>query len=229
LVDLTENQQTFIIAQGGMGGKGNKHFSSSTNRTPRFCQPGIKGIELKIKLELKLLADIGLIGLPNAGKSTLISRISKARPKIADYPFTTKIPNLGIVHIDYGKSYVIADIPGIIEGAHEGKGLGLQFLRHIERTKVLVYLIDAAEDTIEETYNTLKSELADYNKELANRPSLLILNKKDIWEHEEIFSKHPSELGHPYIGISALKDSNLTSLKHKIWELLQECEDNDEE
>jgi len=221
LADLVHPDQEYIVAKGGMGGKGNQHFATAQKKAPRYAQEGTPGEKRKIILELKLLAEVGFVGLPNAGKSTLLSRLTTSKPKIADYPFTTKIPNLGIVRLDYSRSYVIADIPGIIEGAHEGKGLGLQFLRHIERTKVLVYVIDAAEDTIAETYTTLKNELADYNPELASRPSLIVLNKKDIWEDESMFSIPPSDLGHPFIGISALKDSNLLPLKHKIWELLE--------
>ncbi|MCD4743251.1 MAG: GTPase ObgE, partial [Desulfobacteraceae bacterium] len=169
LVDLTEDNQTYIIAQGGLGGKGNKHFSTSTNRTPRFCQPGIKGIELKIKLELKLIADIGLVGLPNAGKSTLISRISKARPKIADYPFTTLTPNLGMVEPEFGEPFAVADIPGIIEGAHQGTGLGIQFLKHVERTKMLLHIIDVSlidpENPLEQL-NLINTELGKHSNKL---------------------------------------------------------------
>ncbi|MCK5311936.1 MAG: GTPase ObgE [Desulfobacteraceae bacterium] len=188
LVDLTENQQTFIIAEGGMGGKGNKHFSSSTNRAPRFCQPGIKGIELKIKLELKLLADVGLIGLPNAGKSTLISRISQARPKIADYPFTTLTPNLGMVEPEFGEPFAVADIPGLVEGAHKGTGLGIQFLKHVERTKILLHIIDVSLISPEnplENFNLINNELSKHSTKLAKKKQIVILNKIDLTDSEE--------------------------------------------
>ena len=188
LADLTENNQTFIIAKGGMGGKGNKHFSTSTNRTPRLCQPGIKGIELKIKLELKLLADMGLVGLPNAGKSTLISRISKARPKIADYPFTTLTPNLGMVEPEFGEPFAVADIPGLIEGAHKGTGLGIQFLKHVERTKILLHIIDVSEidpDDPLANFNLINTELGKHSAKLAKKKQIVILNKIDLTDSEE--------------------------------------------
>jgi GTPase len=188
LVDLTEDQQTFTVAEGGMGGKGNKHFSTSTNRTPRFSQPGIPGVELKIKLELKLIADVGLVGLPNAGKSTLISRISKARPKIADYPFTTLTPNLGMVEPKFGEPFAVADIPGLIEGAHKGTGLGIQFLKHVERTKVLLHIIDVSAINPEaplESFNLINNELAKHSDKLAKKKQVVILNKIDLTDSEE--------------------------------------------
>jgi GTP-binding protein len=188
VVDLTEKNQTFIIAQGGMGGKGNKHFSTSTNRTPRFCQPGIKGVELKIKLELKLLADMGLVGLPNAGKSTLISRISKARPKIADYPFTTLTPNLGMVEPEFGEPFAVADIPGLVEGAHKGTGLGIQFLKHVERTKILLHIIDVSAIDLDDPlagYNLINTELGKHSAKLAKKKQIVILNKIDLTDSEE--------------------------------------------
>lgn len=188
LADLTEDNQTFIIAQGGMGGKGNKHFSTATNRTPRFSQPGIEGIELKIKLELKLIADIGLVGMPNAGKSTLISRISQARPKIADYPFTTLTPNLGMVEPEFGEPFAVADIPGLIEGAHKGTGLGIQFLKHVERTKILLHIIDVSiidpENPLE-NFNLINNELSKHSKKLGKKKQIVILNKIDLTGSEE--------------------------------------------
>ena len=188
IVDLTEDQQTFIVAEGGMGGKGNKHFSTSTNRTPRYSQPGIQGIELKIKLELKLIADVGLIGLPNAGKSTLISRISQARPKIADYPFTTLTPNLGMVEPEFGEPFAVADIPGLIEGAHTGTGLGIQFLKHVERTKILLHIIDISiidPDDPLKNFHLINNELSKHSNKLAKKKQIVILNKIDLTDSEE--------------------------------------------
>ncbi len=227
LADLLDHGEKYVLAAGGKGGLGNQHFATPSKQAPREFTEGEPGEEKDVILELKLLAEVGLVGFPNAGKSTLLSKITASKPKIAGYPFTTKIPNLGIVHLDYGKSYVIADIPGIIEGAHEGKGLGLQFLRHIERTKVLVYLIDAAEDNVFETFITLKEELKNHNRELPTRPAIIALNKMDIWEDEELISDDLKQLPHAYIGISALTGNNLNKLKFAVWELLQEADKQD--
>ncbi len=183
IVDLTHTQDEIIIAHGGMGGRGNKRFATSTNRAPRYSQPGIPGIELKLKLELKLLADVGLVGLPNAGKSTLITSISSARPKIADYPFTTLTPILGMVEPPFGEPFAVADIPGLIEGAHEGTGLGISFLKHIERTGILVHLIDADKidtDSPLDGFNLINNELAKYSKALAEKLQVVVLNKMDL-------------------------------------------------
>ena len=181
--DFTKPDDTHIIAQGGRGGQGNSRFKSSTNRAPRFAQPGEPGQFLKLKLELKLLADVGLIGLPNAGKSTLISVISSATPKIADYPFTTLTPTLGVVSAGSGEPFVVADIPGLIEGAHTGVGLGTRFLRHVERTRVLVHLIDASIinplNPLAE-YETINRELASYSPQLLKKPQIVVLNKMDL-------------------------------------------------
>jgi len=180
--------ESFIIARGGRGGKGNTHFKSSTHRTPRFAQPGEAGEVKQLKLELKLLADVGIIGLPNAGKSTLISVISAARPKIADYPFTTLVPNLGVVKTGNREPFVVADIPGLIAGAHAGAGLGIQFLRHIERTRLLVHLIDASAIDPEkplEAYAAINTELSSYSADLARRPQIIALNKLDLPGTEE--------------------------------------------
>ena len=181
--DFTQPGEAYIIAEGGRGGQGNNRFKSSTHRAPRFAQPGEPGHFLKLKLELKLLADVGLIGLPNAGKSTLISVISSATPKIADYPFTTLTPTLGVVQAGWGEPFVVADIPGLIEGAHKGVGLGTRFLRHIERTRVLVHLIDIS--TIDPQnplveYETINRELANYSPQLMKKPQLVALNKMDL-------------------------------------------------
>jgi len=180
--------ESFIIARGGRGGKGNTHFKSSTHRTPRFAQPGEAGEVKQLKLELKLLADVGIIGLPNAGKSTLISVISAARPKIADYPFTTLVPNLGVVKAGDREPFVVADIPGLIAGAHTGAGLGIHFLRHIERTRMLVHLIDASTIDPEkplEAYAAINTELSSYSPDLARKPQIIALNKLDLPGTEE--------------------------------------------
>ncbi len=180
LADLTEDGQKAIVAKGGKGGFGNAHFISSTRQTPRFAEKGDPGQELEATLELKMIADAGLVGLPNAGKSTLLARISNARPEIADYPFTTLRPNLGMVDLDGGQSsLLVADIPGLIEGAAEGKGLGHEFLRHIERTAVIVHLIDAYNDNVREAYQTIQDELAAYEVDLSERPQIVVLNKID--------------------------------------------------
>src|SRR5439155_1439988 len=175
----------FVVAAGGRGGKGNAHFVSSTNRSPRYAQPGMPGVELELEIELRLLADVGIIGLPNAGKSTLIAAISAVRPKIADYPFTTLVPNLGVVGYDEGKSFVVADIPGLIEGAHQGQGLGDKFLRHVMRTTLLIHLVDAAQidenDPLAE-WRTINRELELFDPELAGKPQIVVANKIDLPE-----------------------------------------------
>ena len=185
LGDLTEANETLLVAKGGRGGKGNARFATSTNQAPKTAEPGGESQERTLLLELKLLADVGIIGFPNAGKSTLISRISAARPKVADYPFTTLVPNLGVVSYGDGKTFVVADIPGIIEGAHEGAGLGIQFLKHIERTKLLIHLLDLSpvtgRDPVED-YETLNRELKAYSRELSKKPQIVAPNKIDITE-----------------------------------------------
>ncbi len=190
LGDLTQEDDFVVVARGGKGGKGNMHFATSTRRAPRIAQPGKAGEERNIKLELKLLADVGLIGLPNAGKSTLISRISSARPKIADYPFTTLTPNLGVVRLDLGESMVVADIPGLIEGAHRGAGLGIKFLRHIERTLILIHLVDVSTcehgvQTALDNYHKVNDELAHFSAELLDKPQIVALTKIDLLFEQE--------------------------------------------
>lgn len=183
LADLSEKNQTFIVARGGIGGKGNAHFTTSTHQTPRFAQEGMEGEEFTLKLELKLLADVGIIGFPNAGKSTFISRVSAAKPKIADYPFTTLTPHLGVVKYREGGSFVLADIPGLIPGAHEGMGMGDKFLKHVERTLLLLHIIDISTEpntNAWSNYTAINNELKNYNAELSDKPQIVALNKIDL-------------------------------------------------
>ncbi|MCT1532766.1 GTPase ObgE [Sphingobacterium daejeonense] len=219
LFEITEDGETKILTPGGKGGLGNWHFKSSTVQTPRFSQPGLPGKEEWIILELKVLADVGLVGFPNAGKSTLLSVVSAAKPEIADYPFTTLVPNLGIVSYRDGKSFVMADIPGIIEGAAEGKGLGHRFLRHIERNSVLLFLVPADTDrTIEEEYNILLNELTAYNPELLDKPKILAISKSDMLDDQlerEMSEQVPK--GIPYLFISSVTGKNIQQLKDLIW------------
>ena len=224
LYDLDEDGARVVAAKGGKGGKGNSNFATPTNQTPRFAEPGKPGEEKKIVLELKLIADVGLVGFPNAGKSTLISAISAARPKIADYPFTTLEPNLGIVQYKDYQSFTVADIPGIIEGAHEGKGLGLKFLRHIERTKVLVYLIDITSENYEEDYKVLRNELKSYSRKLAQKPGLVVLSKSDLVEESEItklLKKKLKKLDNKIHIISAATGSGIDKFLDLTWEMIQ--------
>lgn len=180
IADLTKKDQMIVVAHGGKGGRGNAHFKSSTLQAPRRAEPGMKGEERKLSLELKLLADVGIVGQPNVGKSTLLSKLSSAKPKIADYPFTTLVPNLGIAKLNDHESFVLADIPGLIEGAHQGKGLGIQFLKHIQRTKLLLYLLDATSNDIKGDYQTLKKETKLFDPLLSLRPEVVVLNKVDL-------------------------------------------------
>jgi len=222
--DFTQPDETDILLKGGRGGQGNARFKSSTNRSPRFAQPGEAGETRILKLELKLLADVGLIGLPNAGKSTLISRISSARPKIASYPFTTLTPNLGVVKTGWGEPFVVADIPGLIEGAHKGTGLGTQFLRHIERTRILVHLVDASE-IFEEAplaaYHTINNELALHDRDLARKSQIVVLNKMDLPGTEKAAALFQEAYGSlPVLRISAVTgrgvDELLTEIQHAM-------------
>jgi len=220
LTDLVENGQTVVVAKGGKGGRGNQHFATPTKRTPRYAEEGIPGETKEVRLELKLIADVGLVGLPNAGKSTLLSRLSAATPKIADYPFTTLNPNLGIVKHKDHQSFVMADIPGLIEGAHKGKGLGLKFLRHIERTKVLAYLIESVSGNIKEDYETLRNELNLYNPQLLNRPAVLVITKIDLLKENNLGKL--SGLNLPVYTISSVTGRGLERLKEQLWELIRE-------
>ena len=215
LGDLVSSEDLFIVAKGGRGGKGNAHFKSSTNQAPRFAQPGEKGKTRKIILELKLLADVGIVGPPNAGKSTLLARISDARPKIGPYPFTTLRPNLGVVRLKSGKNFILADIPGLIEGAHKGKGLGLDFLRHIQRTKILVFLLDVTVPDIPLEYNRLKQELKLYDLSLLEKPAILALNKIDLLPDKEK-EKIKVNLDMPSVKISSLTGVGIKELLNII-------------
>ena len=218
LCEVTEDGEEVKLLRGGRGGLGNWHFKSATNRTPRYAQPGEPAIEKSIIMELKLLADVGLVGFPNAGKSTLLSAISAARPKIADYPFTTMEPQLGIVEYRSGRSFVMADIPGIIEGASEGKGLGLRFLRHIERNAVLLFMVPADADDIKEQYEILAAELEKFNPQLADKPRVLAISKSDMLDDElkeEITPTLPE--GIPHVFISAVTGQGISELKDMLW------------
>ncbi len=218
ITEITEDEQEIKLLRGGKGGLGNWHFATSTNRAPRYAQPGQPAIEKAVILELKLLGDVGLVGFPNAGKSTLLSAMSAAKPKIADYPFTTMEPSLGIVNYRGDKSFVMADIPGIIEGASEGKGIGLRFLRHIERNAVLLFLIPADSDNIKRDYEILLKELTEFNPELADKSRVLAISKSDMLDDElrEELSKELPE-GIPTVFISAVTGQGLTELKDLLW------------
>ncbi len=221
LCELSEHGQEIILIPGGRGGKGNQHFATSTNQAPTHAQPGEPGIEETIVLELKLLADVGLVGFPNAGKSTLLSVVSAAKPKIADYAFTTLTPNLGVVKYRNELSFVMADIPGIIEGASEGKGLGIRFLKHIERNSLLLFLIPADSSNIQHEYEILLNEINKYNPELLDKKRLLAITKADMLDDElkeAIRKEIPSNI--PFIFISSLANQGLTELKDLIWKNL---------
>ncbi|MDE3057562.1 MAG: GTPase ObgE [Bacteroidota bacterium] len=224
IADLVEHASEIIIAKGGRGGKGNAMFATSTNQAPRICTPGEAGQELNLELVLKLLADAGLVGFPNAGKSTLISKISAAKPKIADYPFTTLHPNLGMVYFEEEKSFVVADIPGLIEGAHEGKGLGTQFLRHIERTKILVYLIECTSDDPKKDFAVLRNELKAFDASLPKKPTLVALTKLDIADAERRseIKKIKFGKGIPVHYISAVTGEGLKELIAAMWKKVRE-------
>ncbi len=218
--EITTHGEEKILARGGKGGLGNVHFKSSTNQTPRYAQPGEQGIESWFILELKILADVGLVGFPNAGKSTLLSIVSAAKPKIADYAFTTLVPNLGIVRYRDNKSFVMADIPGIIEGAHEGKGLGIRFLRHIERNSILLFMVPADSRNIKEEYEILINELRSYNPELLDKKRILAISKSDLLDTglmDEIRKDLPDM---PGVFISSHTGLGITTLKDMIWKVM---------
>jgi len=227
LADLAEDGQKWLAARGGRGGRGNARFATPTNQAPRFAEDGEKGEERDLKLELKLLADVGIVGFPNAGKSTLISVISDAKPKIADYPFTTLVPQLGVVGVGTDQSFVVADIPGLIEGAHQGAGLGIQFLKHIERTRVLIHLIDITylePDDPFRPYQIIREELRNFNPDLVEKPEVVALNKIDLIQDQDRVRKlvalYQKQLGVPTFAISALTRKGVSALIHKVSQLL---------
>jgi GTP-binding protein len=224
ICEVTREGETHIVLRGGRGGLGNDHFKTSTNQTPRYAQPGEEGIEKAIIIELKVLADVGLVGFPNAGKSTLLSVLSAAKPKIADYPFTTLTPNLGMIAYRDDQSFVMADIPGIIEDAHEGKGLGTRFLRHIERNALLLFMVPADTDReISREYDILLNELQQYNPELLDKERILVISKSDLLDEElkqEIQATLPETV--TTLFISAIANTGLTPLKDTIWQKLQQ-------
>ena len=215
IIDMVEDNHSHIVCEGGVGGKGNHHFKSSTQQTPRFSQEGTQGDHLKVELELKVLADVGLVGLPNAGKSTLLSVMTTAKPKIADYPFTTLQPHLGIVKYGEYQSFVMADIPGLIEGASEGKGLGHQFLKHIERNKILLFLIDILEENPQETFDKLKKELETFNDTLMDKPALVVRTKLDTIQDPKTLDQW-NTFSEEYIDISSVSESGLDNLKDRL-------------
>lgn len=226
IADLTEHNQTVLVAQGGRGGRGNTHFCTPQNRAPQYCEPGEPGIERELQLELKLLADVGLIGFPNAGKSTFISRVSAAKPKIADYPFTTIVPNLGVVRKSDGDGYVIADIPGLIEGASEGIGLGYDFLRHVERCRFLLHIVDGTEENPIQNYRIINEELKKYSEKLANLYQIVAINKIDAIDEtrqKELASEFEKLGVKPFL-ISAVTGENLQSIKNELEEKVNSIE-----
>lgn len=222
LADLREAGDTYVVARGGKGGAGNPHFASGTNRTPRIATKGEEGEERWLRIELKLIADIGLVGLPNAGKSTLLSQLSAANPKVASYPFTTLEPQLGVLHLKHMESCIVADIPGLIEGAHEGVGLGFTFLRHIERTRILLHILDAASEQAIHDFEVVENELRAYKEELVKRCTFVVLNKIDIAEPEQVddLKKILMQRGLRVITISGLNGDGIEDLKESLADTL---------
>jgi len=220
LADLVNMDERLVMARGGRGGRGNARFATSTNQAPRDWEVGELGESRWLILELKLLADVGLVGLPNAGKSTLLSRITAARPKIADYPFTTLTPNLGVVQYKENNSFVVADIPGLIEGAHEGRGLGIEFLRHLERTSVLVVMIDVTAEDWKTDYRTLINEMEGYNPTLVQKPRIVALTKMDLVTDKKIGEKFLQSIGYPVCRISAVSGEGIETLLGIMWEAI---------
>jgi GTP-binding protein len=233
LKDLVDTDEVFVVAQGGRGGQGNARFKSSTNRTPRFAQPGEPGQTLNLRLELKLLAEVGIVGLPNAGKSTLVSALSSARPKIADYPFTTLTPNLGVVQTQRREPFILADIPGLIEGAHAGTGLGIRFLRHVERTRILLHLVDVAAidpDHPLSAFETVNRELRQYSQALAQKPQIVVLNKMDVkWAPDAAALFEEAYGNTELLQISAATGQGLERLTAVLCNHLDRLDDNPSE
>ncbi len=221
LGELLENGERLVVARGGRGGRGNAAFATSTNRAPRHWEPGEEGQERRIRLELKLIADVGLVGQPNAGKSTFLAAVSAATPKIADYPFTTLVPNLGVVQMSGHRTFVIADIPGIIEGAHEGRGLGLRFLRHIERTRTLAFLIPIDVDDCQQEYDLLREEVRSYSEELAGKPHCVVLTKRDLIADDDALPSIDAPDAWEIFAISAVARRGLDSLIEALWSRVQ--------
>lgn len=228
--DITKHNQEVVVAKGGRGGKGNASYATSKNTSPAYCEKGLKGEELNVQLELKVLADVGLVGFPSVGKSTLISVVSACKPKIASYHFTTLAPNLGVVGVPDGRSFVMADLPGLIEGASLGAGLGIQFLKHIERTRVLVHIIDMSgsegRDPIDD-YNKIRKELSDFREDLLNRPEIIVANKMDLPNASLNLEKFKKEIGKDVIAISAYTKDNLDELLYKIADTLALAKEED--
>src|SRR5437899_1677138 len=227
VADLTEEGQRVVVAKGGRGGWGNQHFATATRQAPRFAQDGNAGEERELFIELKLIADVGLVGLPNAGKSTLISVISAAKPKIADYPFTTLVPNLGVVRADDNETFVVADIPGLIEGAHEGHGLGTQFLRHVERTRLLAHLVDVSEasgrDPVHD-FEVVLGELASFSEDLAKKPMIVVATKLDAAQDPKrvaSLEQMAKERSLPFLKISSVTGDGIDALKRAMWEAVR--------
>ncbi len=234
LCELLADGDTYLAAQGGSGGLGNAHFSSSSNRTPRYASKGKEGEELWLRIELKLIADVGLVGLPNAGKSTLLSRLSAANPKVASYPFTTLEPQLGVLQFKYQDPCIIADIPGLIEGAHEGLGLGHTFLRHIERTRILLHVLDVSSESVQADFQVIENERRSYREDLLDRTMILVLNKTDIADPEQVTEAVASltGMGLQVVCISGLTGAGITELKNVLeekLEALRQAEKEDQE
>ncbi|MDZ7690068.1 MAG: GTPase ObgE [Balneolaceae bacterium] len=225
LGEITDHDEEMLVAEGGKGGRGNWHFRSSTNQTPNKAEDGKPGEELTVEIELKLIADVGLVGFPNAGKSTLLSAMSGAKPKIDSYPFTTIEPNLGVITLADYRTFVMADIPGIIEEAHEGRGLGIQFLRHIERNNLLLFMVSCTQD-VEYEYNALLKELKSYRQDLLDKPRILAITKMDLKENYEL--EEPVDLNIPTVEISAATGYHMDELKELIWEHLKTTIEDDE-
>ena len=222
IAEIMEDGEEIVLLKGGRGGQGNDHFKSATNQSPKYAQPGEEGVEANLVLELKILADVGLVGFPNAGKSTLLSVLSAAKPEIADYPFTTLVPNLGIVAYRDQQSFVMADIPGIIEGAHEGKGLGLRFLRHIERNSALLFLVPADADDVKKEFYVLLNELKQYNPELLDKQRILAISKSDLLDRELMDEVEKDLPEVPHVFISSVTNTGLIALKDLLWKALNE-------